>query len=263
MNWKAELKDAVAHARRLEQSAAKLPGLRPIMGVALMSLIRQRRLAEAVGLVDARHGFEARILVRSMLEIHFNLAWMGLRRRNQRASRFVKFRAIEMLKLMEDAPTSFRTASTLAAEKRFKAARRSARHLFRHLDHKGRRYWARDWAEGSSFEQRMLAVLKVSRTASSPPERFMYMIYRWFSGAVHGSPHSMNGLVERIGASLRQKPDEQLETDTSLRAATIVLGSTSMLAGYLLELPAELRDASKARFEALKLEILADSGAAA
>ena len=155
-----------------------------------------------------RSAYESRILLRSMLEIQINYAWIRLRDSHSRAIRFHKFWPIERLRLLEKAGTIFRPPDYDQRRQALEAERRKVRHLFRFRDKKGKMQWAQSWAAVSSVEARLAEVLRKEKPETQP-DLFMYGMFISFSSATHGSPNSLAEVLRVDGGRLR--PAEQPE----------------------------------------------------
>ena len=223
------LASAVTVAREAEEHATSRHFDRPIQRVGIVTAIRLRRYGEAVQALIPGHAYEARVIVRSAMELHYNYEWMRLKPRS-RAIRFLRFYTLETLSAAEDLNSGMPgqpLADTIAELRR---QRTLLRYLFRASNLKGRRMWARHWATVSSFENRLREVQADSRSMS-PTDKFMYGLYRWFSSTVHGGPQSFEDVIAVDDRGLREKDSAELATDSpAVAIATLLLGTWSSVA---------------------------------
>ena len=187
------LLSALRLAERLEELAAERKSRRPLLIVGQTSLIRARRLAAAIARLGEPHSYEARILLRALLEIKINYSWIRLRKTYSRALRFVKFLPIERMKLLNRFKPELTPEQFRQLKRRWEHDRSTVRHLFRIRNGKGRLVWADSWAYPmSSVESRLQEVMKKENTA----DFFLYTLYTDLSATVHGSPASMEEVIE-------------------------------------------------------------------
>jgi hypothetical protein len=214
-----------------------------IRAVALGTVVRVRRLAEAIRVLGPQYDFEARLQVRTILELYFNYAWMRLTHPHSRATRFLRFQTIEKLRLAKTlAPHSPAHARELPAHiARLRRRRTSLRHLFRSTNKQGKRRWAHDWAGGLSFEGRVNEVVTASSALGETGDRFFYGLYRWLSGAAHGSAQSFHDVLVLDAGRVRAKSNEELASEKCQEAATACLLAVWSLAARDLRLPHEIR----------------------
>lgn len=202
------LRRSITLAKRLEDIASPEAAKKKSLFVGFGFLVRNRRLAQAIlGLAD-QHSYEKRILVRSMVEIHINYAWIRLKNQEFRASRFIKFEPIEQLRILEDIKHSglMHPNDYCAKLREVKRKRAKVRHLFRHPNDKGKLRWDKTWASVITLESRMKEVIK-SQTGNR--DLFLYALYRWFSATIHGGPTSLCDVLEPkipLRAKLQPEP---------------------------------------------------------
>jgi hypothetical protein len=210
---------------------------RPLQKAAYGSLVRLRRLGEAIAALPPTQAYEGRILIRAMLEIYFNYAWMRLKQPHGRATRFLRFLAIERLKFLQSVQQSpdLNLPSLRAAIRAAKYERTRLRHLFRVTDAKGRRLWAKDWAGGLSVEARFHQVLTASAAERGSWDPFLYTLYRWFSGAAHGGPQSFSEVLEPSHFGLRPREQPEATPVAHYMGAGIVLLSGHAMGSVDLE----------------------------
>lgn len=225
--WRRQLRALVKQSIRFEVKVSSAQQLNPIQKIAYGTLVRVRRLAEVVSQVGPERAYESRILVRAMLELYFNYAWMRLRSPQRRANRFLKFLALEHLKIQRELARSpdLNTPALRQAIKASVAERAKSRNLFRIADPKGNRRWAKDWAGGATFETRVGDVL-----SHTMPERqfdpFLYTLYRIFSSAVHGGPQSFVDSLTLTRFGYREEPQPERNPAAPYLAACIILLGT-------------------------------------
>lgn len=205
------LKRAIALAGQLEQLASEKRIRRRLLVAGFGFLIRNRRAAQAIDQLGVRFAYESGILLRTMMEIRINYAWIRLTQTYSRSVRFFDFWSLERLTLLEKAATFFRPADFLQKREALEVERRKVRHLFRHRDREGKMRWDRSWAQVSSVEARLREV--EGDKAERNPDLFMYGLYVLLSAAVHGSPSSLNHVLGVVNGRLSAK--SQPESDPS------------------------------------------------
>jgi len=166
-------------------------------------LVRNRRAAQAIDRLGARFAYESGVLLRTMMEIRINYAWIRLRQIHSRSVRFFDFWSLERLKLLEKSATFFRPADFLQKKAALQVERRKVRHLFRHRDRQGKMRWDASWARVSSVEARLREVEEAA--AQGDPDLFLYAVYVLLSSAVHGSPNSLNQVLSVANGFLAAK----------------------------------------------------------
>ena len=222
------LRQSIILAKRIEAFVASKAGRKKSTLIGYGFLVRNRRLAQAISQLNSRYAYEKRILIRSMIEIHINYAWIRLRKREYRANRFIKFAPIEQLRILENLELSdFMTPSEYRTKlKEFRSRRAKVRHLFWNPITQGKKQgkskWAKTWASVTSLESRLREVLKAETGKYDP---FLYTLYRWFSSAVHGGPTSLDDVLEPSG-SLREKTQPESNPALHLVGAFVVLMAT-------------------------------------
>ncbi|MES2177798.1 MAG: DUF5677 domain-containing protein [Gemmatimonadota bacterium] len=229
-----------AHSRSVGQ-------IRPIQAVAFGTLVRMRRLGEAVYELDEAHGYEARVLVRSILEIYYNYAWMRLRRPHQRANRFLAFGVLDTIRIMENWPESDWGTDHHSELAKLKRSRRRHRHLFRKKDSKGVLRWARTWADVSSLEARIAEVHRTARAG------LMYAFYGAFSGTAHGSPYSFTEVLTRGSKGPRARTKAEMSTRQALSGAGMALLAAMVSVCTDLDRPESLRLRVQSEFDAYRV----------
>src|SRR5688572_5899701 len=95
------LTEVLRVASKLEAVAAERRSRRPLVLVGQTSMIRARRLAGAIVRLGEPYSYEARVLLRALLEIKNNYSWTRLRKAHSRALRFVSLLPLERLKLLD------------------------------------------------------------------------------------------------------------------------------------------------------------------
>ncbi len=233
---KASLSRTVTLAARCEQQLPKSHQRKPLQMVCYGMLVRLRRLARAVRRLDVEGAYEARIIIRSMIELHFNYSWIRLRHSDSRARRFLRFDALEKLRIIEELPPDMLPERAPDVLKALRAQRAAVRHLFQTRDREGRLRWAKHWATHHSFEARLQEVRQAHQLDS-----FLYALYRWTSGTAHGNPLSLNEVLERTEFGARPKQQPEPNPTAALVAANVVLLATLSHAAADLDLSGELR----------------------
>ena len=230
----ALLNDATRFAAKCEQVILHAHQSRPAGAVAYMTLVAQRRFGEAVAILGQGGAYEARVILRSMLEHYFNLAWILLRSPHRRANRFLKFLALERLRVLESLSPE-EQKDYRANIQRLRKRRIRYRRLFRKTDVKsGKRYWEKSWAGSMSFEARVLEVSTVETKGSFSKKPFMYTMYRWFSASTHGNVLHLHQLIRptRYGGRPLDQP-ESFPWSVVAGAAVLVLGTTKQASRVL------------------------------
>lgn len=173
--------------------------------VTFEMLVQNRRLAEAIDTLGVKYSYEAQTLARAMLETWVNARWIRIREPRRRASRFLKFEAIEALKLLDSVPMHERPPVAAARMRLWKRWRRGVRGTF-FRDGK----WVTTWAvtresgrriERRSLEMRLQDVSRDMEATSGRPEidsanrTTFYFVYRVFSQPPHGTQVGLTPLV--------------------------------------------------------------------
>jgi Family of unknown function (DUF5677) len=188
--------------------------------------------------------------VRTMLELYFNYAWIRLKRPHSRATRFLRFQPLERLRIAE---TLVRLSPVREQElaphiARLRKRRTSLRYLFRSKDSKGKNRWARDWAGGRSLESRLQEVLAESRASGNSNDNFLYALYRWLSGVVHGNAQSFEDVLTVDVGGVRAKTNQELASGMEQDAASVSLLAVWSIAARDLRLPSEIRNEAQRKF---------------
>ncbi len=166
-------------------------------------LIHERRLAQAVDILGAKHAHEATVLTRAMLETWVNARWIRIKEPRRRAKRFMQFDVVEQIRVMESTPVCDRPVGWQTVLRDWKKARRRVRHLF------WEQGWTKTWAvTGSGARRRQMESLKsrtdevitdmqrrsVTNTSKQVP---LYLLYRVLSQTPHGTQGGMSALTEK------------------------------------------------------------------
>lgn len=162
------LKRAVETARKLENAASQKTLRKPLQVVGLGCLVRHRRIAVAIQRLGRQSAYESRVLLRTMLEIQINYAWIRLRNTHSRAVRFYQFRPVERLRLLEKTATIFRPEDYDQRKRALQVERNKVRHLFRFRNPKGKMQWAHSWPTVGSVEARLTEVQKKEKPGAVP-----------------------------------------------------------------------------------------------
>lgn len=211
-------------ARRVEKAAAQARVRKPIEVVACGFLIRNRRLAVAVERLGKGCAYEGRMLLRSMLEIMMNYAWIRLRQRHSRALRFIAYQPLELLRVHAGMRHTLSQTEFERTRRNLERQRRQVRHLFRFRDGTGKMRWAHSWAKVSSVEARFTEVK--SAETRGQPDPFLYGLYAWISSAVHGGPNSLREVIARRGDSLVATRQPERSPSAQFVSAAAVLAYT-------------------------------------
>jgi hypothetical protein len=218
------LRLAISSGLIVEAAAADKRLRRPLSLTGVGCLIRNRRIAQAILRLGAKSAYESRILMRTMLEIQNNYAWIRLKKSHSRAIRFHRFVPIERLKILKQMNSIMKEAHYEQMKQRLEAERSKLR-VFRFRDSKNKMQWAKSWAAVSSVEARLTEVLSAERP-DKPVDPFWYGMYISFSSATHGSPGSLNEVVQRDGDRLVAKEQPEIKPSAHQRVAAIVLAWT-------------------------------------
>lgn len=220
------LADLIRFATRCEEVILRSHQKRPRGAVAYATLVAQRRFAEAILTLGTPGAYEARVVLRTMVEHHFNLAWILLKEPHRRANRFMKFQAVERVRGLERFPKDMRPPEYDKVYRRALQARARVAHLFRRKRN-GKFAWDKNWARGTSFETRLNEVLAAEAGPGGQADQFMYTLYRWFSGLSHGNASHFQELLEptRFGVRAKANPDP--------RPANQMMSASLFLAGTL------------------------------
>ena len=218
----ALLKSAVETARSLEHAASQKQLRKPLQVVGLGSLVRHRRIAMAIQALGRRSAYESRVLLRTMVEIQINYAWIRLRNSHSRALRFCQFPPLEKLRLLEKTATIFKPDDYDQRRLALLDARRKVRHLFRFRDKNGEMRWSRSWASVSSVEARLTEVLK-KESPKATPDPFLYGMFVSFSSATHGSPNSVADVLTAQNGRAAASPQPEPSPNVHKQGAFILL----------------------------------------
>lgn len=252
---KRMLTRSAGFARRCEDVILPQRQEKPLQMVTYSMLIAQRRFALAVRKLDVSSSYEARVLVRSMLEHYYNLSWMRLRAPHRRANRFMCFHVIERLRMMQELPEDMRPADYAEVLADLKRRRAAYRHLFQRRDRRGVLSWDKSWCGGLSFEARVTEVQRAARVPNRRTDPFMYVLYRWFSGTTHGSAQHFSELLRATPRGVRplDQPDRR-PAATMLSASLFLLGTlshASQVLNFSDSMNAELGQLTSACFKAV------------
>lgn len=199
---------------------------RPAGIVAYSTIVAQRRLAQAVYHLGTEGAYEARLILRAMMEHHYNLSWILLKEPHRRANRFLKFQSVEKARALEGFPREMRPPNYDALHRTALVDRARVRHLFARPNKSGGLTWDKNWARGKSFELRLREVKLAEVQTPEGPDMFMYTLYRWLSGAVHGSATHFQGLLESTKYGVRPKANPVLQPANQMMGANLLLSGT-------------------------------------
>ena len=201
------LRRGIRLAKSIERQAQNASLKKRLQLVAYGFLVRNRRSASAIEQLGARCAYEARMILRSMLEIMINYAWIRLRNKHSSSTRFLSYQPLELLKVHRSMQSAMSPAEYKAAHRNLVNQRRQVRHLFRFRDKNGKLRWARSWAQVSSIAARLDEVQASENPAG--PDPFLYAMYAWFSSTVHGGPNAMKEIFTLRNGKLvpRKQPE--------------------------------------------------------
>jgi len=235
------LRRGVKLARKVESAANTTSPQTAICVVAYGLLVRNRRLASAINRLGKCSAYEGRILVRSMVEIMINYAWIRHRKKHSRAVRFLRYEPLERLRIHRNMSTAMPPAKYMASKSCLEAERRKVRHLFRFRDRNGHMHWAKDWAIVNSVEARLGEIISNDKPAALKADLWLYSLYSLLSSAVHGGPISVQEVLAKrqdiLVAARRPEPRPQ----THLTGAAAVLAWTMQAAAEDLRINPSLR----------------------
>jgi len=163
-----------------------------------------------------------------MVEIHINYAWIRLKNTEFRANRFIKFKPLELHKVLKDIePSGLMSQDEYRSKlKEYINKRAKVRHLFRNRikggKNKGKLKWDTNWASGASLESRLEEVLK---SETGKYDSFLYALYRWLSSMVHSGPTSLKDVLAP-DKPLRAKLQPESNPTSHLVGAFVVLLAT-------------------------------------
>lgn len=186
--------------------------------VAFGSLVRNRRLAQAVVLLPEELAYEALALLRCMIEIQINLSWICRDSGSSRASRFLQFESSERLGMIREMPASIHQDSAKDIIDRLEAQRSENRDLFSKKTKDGRECWATNWAEGKTLRDRLKEIMESEGNTKVP---FTYVLYRWASTVVHGGPVSIVSVLG-TGYGTMQSVAQPLPDPTTVFAGAVI-----------------------------------------
>jgi hypothetical protein len=232
---------------RLETMASSRRFKRPLLLVGHGFLVRNRRLATAILRLGAPNSYEARILLRTMLEIKINYSWIRSQQSHSRALRFLRYGPLERLRLLERVAPELPQADYAAKKLHFKHERSRVRHLFRTRDSKGKLRWADSWATVNSVERRLQEVM--TREQPANPDMFLYGLYILLSSAVHGSPGSLDEMfkvqADRLVTKAQPEDDPELHLVGALLVLVWTIDAFASDAGLKRALGTDWRELSK------------------
>lgn len=216
------LKRSINLATSLETKVSPVAGKKKSTFVGFGFLVRNRRLAQAILRLGWNHAYEGRMLLRSMIEIQINYAWIRLRDRERRANRFLKFQPLEMLSILKDLSDSMEPAIYHSNLRKKKSERGRFRYLFRNRNQGGKLRWDKNWARGFSLKDRLKDLLHAE---TGKFDGFLYAIYGWSSSAIHGGPESISEVLEK-NVRLQAKIQPEEDPVAQIVGAVLVLMAT-------------------------------------
>lgn len=216
------LRRSISLAKKLESHIGNISCPRKSTIVGFAVLLQMRRLSQSILLLGKNNAYEGRILLRSMIEYHFNYKWILLANKERRANRFLRFHPLEQYKIHEMLSGSHDPVDYHAKSKELKSRRRKVRHLFRRRNRKGRLTWDLSWATKSSFKDRLMEVLNSENKNS---DEFLYGLYRLTSSTVHGGPMSIFQIIkDRLPLCAKKQPE--FEPENQIKGAFLILVAT-------------------------------------
>lgn len=234
------LRRGIRLAERVELQAQGDNLKKPIQRVSFGFVILNRRLAVAITQLGINCAYEERILLRSMIEIMINYAWIRHRKRHSRATRFLAYLPLELLQINKWTRTAMSLSDYKTKNKSLMRQRAQVRHLFRRRSKKGKLFWAKHWATTPTVLERLYEIQDTNKSNEADP--FLYAIYSWFCSPVHGGPVSMHEIFDpRSEKLMPAKQPEEKPTDHFLGGA-VVLAFTLGAAVEDLELSRSVKD---------------------
>jgi len=225
------LENTIEAARNLEAAASQKVLRKPLQVVGLYCLVRHRQIAVAIQRLGLESAYESRVLLRTMIEIYINYAWIRLRDTDLRAERFLKFVPLEKLRILEQTTRAYRPDEYARLKRTRQTEREKVRHLFQSHDTKGKMKWAKSWTCGKSVEA-MFTEIQENEKPETSLDLFLYGLYRFFSSAVHGGPLSRTEVLmvvdRRIIAS--PQPEHDPTEDHTVGAFTLLASSIEAFA---------------------------------
>lgn len=222
------LEHSIRVARKLERElCTKKPTTKTFVGLGM--LVRNRRISEAILVLGARHAYEGRMLLRSMIEIQINWSWIRHGRGHSRAWRFMCYDPIERRLITEDVKSVMSAATASSSLAKLSAARAATRHLFRRRSGKsGKLTWAKSWASVPVLRDRYMELRKAE--GADPSDVFLYGLYRWASSEVHGGPVSLSEVMHVPGARpvVKRQPEKNPTAQISAAASTLAAMVTQL-----------------------------------
>ncbi len=218
------LRRGIRLARRVESLAPDAEVRKPIGMVAFGFTVRNRRLATAIERLGLNCAYEGRMLLRSMIEILINYAWIRLRKPHSRALRYIAYHPLERLNVHRLMRETLEPEMLKESQRYLEEQRRRVRHLFRFRDKNGKMQWARSWASVSSLEARLQEVKADGNPSQSDP--FLYGLYAWISSAVHGGPHSLDEVLTSRDQRIVAKEQPEQDPTAQIKAAATTLAFT-------------------------------------
>jgi len=241
--WRAHLDACIAFARLVEGAVA-VPATAGAPGsgscfdvVALGTLVRSRRCAEAVRSLGKPYAYEAQILSRVLMELYVNLRWILLRDTEKRAERFLAYTLLERHATLEKTPEEERRADHAALLASANAAAASVKHLFRHKTKKGQLKvmgWALEEIQGKPGHARERKPTdRIDDVYSATPRTNLRMPYGYLSLAVHGAPHSLEYVLDQRDGKFVAREVAGDEVFALSLAAVQVRDVAALVAGHL------------------------------
>lgn len=187
------LRQAIEVAQQVEASFPNEQRKSAIGRVAFGSLVRNRRFAQMLALIPEDLAYETLAVIRCMVEIQINLSWIRKDPGGERAERFLKFEPLERLDMIKEMPESIPPGTARDIVDSLETKREVVKDLFADVTANGRTRWAKHWAQVPTLRKRLNEIMTLEGLTRVP---FTYVVYRWASSVVHGSPSSIASVLQ-------------------------------------------------------------------
>ena len=137
--------DVIRFVRQLERVPRIQDPKKPYQVFLYGALVFSRRQADAILTLHPNHATESTFLHRTLMEAWVNARWIGLRNKNNRARRFLFFKSVQKVRMLEATPRHWHHDKYEQHLRRWRAVRKTFKHLFR-IERKGKWIWAKTWA---------------------------------------------------------------------------------------------------------------------
>jgi hypothetical protein len=231
------LPQAIEVAEGIEAILGARQRLTPPQIVAFGSLVRNKRLSQAIARIPEDLAYEALVLVRCLVETQVNLSWIRLEPRT-RAERFLKFEPLERLELIKEMPEFIPKGRARAVVGSLEAGRNATKSLFGKVSDRGELRWAKHWASVPSLRDRLAEIMAAERHNRVP---FTYVVYRWGSSVVHGGPVSFASVIKMDRGCAGAVPQPLTNASSVFAGAALCLLMTASDAAALGDVPESQR----------------------